>query len=112
MISAFRINRFNFLMIGILLVTAPAYALDLGGAKQQGLVGEQLNGYVGIVRSAPGVDALVNNINMQRRQLYQDVARKNGVPISSVEQLAGEKAINQAAPGTMVQDANGNWTRR
>ena len=112
MFSTLRISLVIALVSLSIGIATPAYAIDLAAAKQQGLVGEQMNGYVGVVQRAAGVEALVNNINVQRRKLYQDVARQNGVPLSSVEQLAGEKAINQASPGTMVQDANGNWIRR
>ncbi len=99
-------------LASMLLITSTVQAFDLDTAKSQGLVGEQINGYVGVVRNAPGIQALVNSVNMQRRQLYQDVARRNGVPLGGVERLAGEKAISESTPGAMVQDANGAWMQK
>ncbi len=101
------------LMFG-LFATAPASAqsLTLQDAQSRGFVGEKLDGYVGIVQNAPGVDAMVNDINLQRRQLYRDIARKNNIPLNTVERLAAEKAINRASSGEYVQDAAGQWVRK
>lgn len=96
------------------LAATPALAqsLTLDEAESRGLVGEQLNGYLGIVQSAPGVQKLVDDINLKRKQLYRDVARKNAIPLAAVEELAGRKAIEKAAPGEYVQTPNGQWVRR
>jgi hypothetical protein len=97
-----------------LFSSAPAVAqsMTLQEAQSRGFVGEKLDGYVGIVQNAPGVDALVNDVNLQRRQLYRDIARKNNIPLNTVERLAADKAINRAASGEFVQNATGSWTRK
>ncbi len=104
---------FLVLMMGM---SAPASVMaqtpTLQQAQAQGLVGERLDGYIGIVRDAPGVAALVDDINLKRRQLYRDIARKNGIPLDAVERLAAEKAIARAGSGEYVQDLNGNWIRK
>jgi len=104
----------SVLAIVFFVATTPAMAqgLSLDEAESRGLVGEQLNGYLGIVQSAPGVQALVDDINLKRRQLYRDVARRNSIPLSAVESLAGQKAIEKSQPGEFVQNANGQWVRR
>jgi uncharacterized protein YdbL (DUF1318 family) len=112
--------RFNFrsiisiLAIVFFVATAPALAqsLSLDDAKSRGLVGEQINGYLDVVQSAPGAQALVDDINLKRRQLYRDIARKNAIPLSTVEKLAGKKAIENSQPGHIVQNASGQWVRR
>lgn len=91
---------------------ASAQSLTLQDAQSRGLVGERQDGYVGIVKDAPGVQQLVDEINLQRRQLYRDIARKNSIPINTVERLAADKAISKAASGEFVQDAGGNWIRK
>ncbi len=114
------IHRRSFLsaalaaMLLTLLATGPVQAqvTSLTDAKAQGLVGEQLDGYIGIVEDAPGVKRLVDDINLQRRQLYRDIARKNGAPLSAVEKLAGQKAIDRAASGEIVQSPNEGWVRK
>lgn len=89
-----------------------AQSVTLQEAQARGLVGERQDGYIGIVKNAPGVQQLVDEINLQRRQLYRDIARKNSIPIDTVERLAAEKAIGKAASGEYVQDAAGNWVRK
>lgn len=95
------------------LVAATAPAADLGQAKAAGYVGEQLDGYLGLVRpDAPAdVKALVQDINQKRRAEYANIARKNGVPVEQVAHLTAEKVIQQAAPGHYVQTPAG-WKKR
>lgn len=89
-----------------------AQSLNLEDAQSRGLVGEQLNGYLGVVQSAPGVQSLVDEINLKRRQLYRELGRKNAIPLAAVEELAGRKAIEKSKPGEFVQSDNGQWVRR
>ena len=87
-------------------------ALNLQQAQQQGLVGEQQDGYLGIVTQAPGVQTLVDDINLKRRQIYRDIARKNNINLQAVEALAGKKAIENAGSGEMVQGNDGQWMKK
>lgn len=89
-----------------------AHALELHQAQAQGLVGEKLDGYIGIVQNGPGVGALVDDVNLKRRQLYREIARKNNIPLDTVERLAAEKAIARAGSGEYVQSRNGSWVRK
>lgn len=101
------------LLLGLWLNATPALAADLAQVKAAGLVGEQMNGLLGLVDpSAPDdVKALVNNINAQRQAEYQRIATKNGVPPDEVAKLTAQKVIGQAAPGHYVQTPSG-WQRR
>lgn len=113
MTKLFRLIAVAVLTLGLFAMQpAAAQSLSLQQAQAQGLVGEQLDGYVGIVENAPGVAQLVDQVNLQRRQLYRDIARKNNIPLNSVERLAAEKAISRAGSGEYVQDAGGNWIRK
>ncbi|HHI89130.1 MAG TPA: DUF1318 domain-containing protein, partial [Hellea balneolensis] len=80
-------------------------------AKLAGLVGEQLNGYLGFVTDNVPADirAAVNEINIKRKSLYTKVAREKGVAISDVAGLSGEKLVAKAAPGTYVRLADERW---
>ncbi|MED5431894.1 MAG: YdbL family protein, partial [Pseudomonadota bacterium] len=62
-----------------LLASMAAYALDLDGAKGQGLVGEQPDGYLGVVKATPQAVELVSDINAKRRDAYERIARQNGI---------------------------------
>ena len=100
------------LALTIGLFSSQAMALDLGTAKAQGYVGEQANGYLGIVNDAPGVKALVADINSRRKTEYIQIARRNNTSLDVVEALAGKKAIEKTPANQYVRDPSGNWIRK
>ncbi|MGN7610646.1 DUF1318 domain-containing protein [Magnetococcales bacterium HHB-1] len=59
--------------------------------RQQGIILETPSGYV---QPAPGSQqhqGLIQKINQQRKQTYQAVANKNGIPIAQAAQIFGAK---------------------
>ena len=96
-------------------LTSAAFAMDLDTAKAKGLVGEQTNGYIGLVTSSAPADVkqLVANVNAGRRTAYQKVAAQTpGASLSDVEKLAAAKLIARTPSGQMVQDASGRWVKK
>ena len=95
-------------------ISFSAFAMDLQQAKSAGWVGEQIDGYVGLVRSdaPPAVRQLVNSINEQRRQHYRRIAGEQGIEVRQVELLAAEKAIEKTPTGQHVQTPGGTWLRK
>lgn len=93
-------------------LAAPAFALTLDEAKSAGLVGEQPDGYLGVVQASTEVNALVADINSKRREKYKNVAAKSGTSLRNVEVLAGEKAINNTPQGQYIRMPNGEWVVR
>ena len=70
---------------------APGGVADpLDDAKAEGLVGERVDGFLGIVPgSAPTeVRALVEEVNDKRRAKYQEVAKQRGVAMEAVAAIA------------------------
>jgi uncharacterized protein YdbL (DUF1318 family) len=102
------------LLLGVLWLPMPAWGLTLEEAKTQGAVGEQPNGYLGVVRSgvAAEVQALVNDVNQKRRQMYEDIARRNSTKLEAVEMLAGKTAIDNTRPGNFVRSSSGQWVKK
>lgn len=86
----------------------PAYA----AARAAGQVGEQPDGYLGVVgASTPALQALVNNINIQRKKQYTAQAASG----STVQQMAfvtGCNLILRTAPGEKYQTPDGRWLTR
>ena len=68
-------------LFSLLLMMHGAFAADLKTAKEQGWVGEQNNGYLGLVRSDAPADlkALVADVNGQRKAQFTQIATKNGI---------------------------------
>ena len=109
-------NRLAKLTLAVCLTfaTLSAVAMDLNTAKSRGFLGEQQNGYLGLVdRSAPAdVKSLMRDVNDQRRANYQSIARANELPLKTVESLAGQKAIEKTSRGNYIQAPNGQWVKK
>ncbi len=95
----------------LFIIPGESLALSLDSAKDQGLVGEKLDGYLGIVVQNPSteVEALVKEINSKRMQEYQSIAGKNGTDLKTVELLAGKKAVEKTRSGHFIKLPTGVW---
>lgn len=102
-----------------LMLASPAFA-DLAAdkttvtaAKAAGTVGEQADGYLGIVSSADGtVTAAVNEINSGRRQVYTQTATKSGVTPDAAGQATGAQLIANTPAGQYIKPIGGAWTKK
>ena len=94
------------------ILSAPAFALDLQGARAQGLVGETTAGYVAAVKNTADVAALVADVNARRRAEYARIAAENGQSVDIVARLAAEQVINGLEPGWYYQAPDGSWKKR
>lgn len=112
-------HRFSFLaaaVSGLAVVSASAYAASaiVEDAKDRCIIGEQADGYLGIVDDSAVDTALrreVRDVNQQRKALYADLAAQNGVSIDVTAALTAEKLINEAGGGECVRDASGEWIK-
>jgi uncharacterized protein YdbL (DUF1318 family) len=102
------------LLLGVLWLPLPSWGLTLEEAKTQGIVGEQPNGYLGVVQpgASAEIQALVNDVNQKRRQMYEDIARRNSTKLEAVEMLAGQTAIDNTRAGNFVRSPSGQWVRK
>jgi uncharacterized protein YdbL (DUF1318 family) len=112
MIRILRLGAIALLAVG--LGFGPALAGPLEDAKAAGLLGERIDGYLGLVDSgAPAeVKRLVEQINAERQAKYAEIAEAQGVPAKAVAQIAGEKLINRAGSGEYVMGADGQWRQK
>jgi len=97
---------------GLTAVGALAASAIVEQAKDQCIVGEQADGYLGVVAGQTASDELsreIRDINQQRKSYYADIARRNGVSIDVTATLTAEKLIGQAKSGHCVRDQNGSW---
>ncbi|BDI61389.1 hypothetical protein MACH05_19490 [Qipengyuania nanhaisediminis] len=87
----------------------PAYA----AARANGSVGEQTDGYLGIVGAAtPALQRLVNDINIRRRAVYAEKAQANNATLEQYATTAGCQAIARTVPGEKYQAPDGSWKTR
>jgi uncharacterized protein YdbL (DUF1318 family) len=97
-----------------LLASTTAFAMSLQEAKQQGLVGERNDGYIGYVVTPAdsAVAAMVKNVNSKRRAKFADTAKKNNLQTEQVAQRFYQRAVVATAPGHYYQDAAGAWVKK
>jgi uncharacterized protein YdbL (DUF1318 family) len=98
-----------------LLVSAMAFsawALSLNDAKQQGLVGEMPNGYLGVVVDNAAAKSLVASVNKKRKSIYMNLARKNKITMQQVTALAGEKSLAKTQSGHLIKNSSGQWVKK
>ncbi len=97
-----------------LLSISVAIAGALTQPKADGLIGEQANGYLGLVdQNAPAdIKSLVSRINSKRKAGYEKIARQQGTQLSDVEKVGGNTAIEKTLPGNYIRDAGGDWRKK
>ncbi|MGA9572305.1 MAG: YdbL family protein [Lysobacterales bacterium] len=102
------------LFIGLFAMSVAAGESPLTQPKADGLIGEQSNGYLGLVtQNVPAdVKQLVNEVNAKRKAGYQEIAAKQGTSLSDVEKVGGKTAIEKTLPGNYIRDDNGNWHQK
>ncbi len=116
-----RRNMLRFFAMPVLVVmlaglgwSTASWAINLQDAKAKGLVGEQPNGYLGLVKpdASADVKAMMGEINGLRKNEYQAIAQRNKTELSVVEALAGKKAIDMTPSGQYFKLPSGSWTRK
>ncbi|BDX08154.1 YdbL family protein [Planctobacterium marinum] len=100
------------LLLCLLAFNTAAFAISLDKAKAQGLVGEQLDGYLGLVVQNSEALKLIEDVNGKRKALYQKLAEKNGVSLEVVAKLAAEKAAEKTQSGHFIQNMEGEWVKK
>lgn len=93
---------------------AYAYQDAAGQLRATGQAGEQADGYMGVVGSAPAnIRSQVEQINIQRRAAYTQLAQQRGV---TIEEAAAATACQifagRIGPGQYYRLPDGVWRQR
>jgi uncharacterized protein YdbL (DUF1318 family) len=101
-------------LLSLFLMVHGAFAADLKSAKEQGWVGEQINGYLGLVKSdAPAdVKALVADVNSQRKAQFAQIAAKNGIAEAEAAKVFAREAAERTLSGNYIQNPAGGWVKK
>lgn len=105
-------------LAGALALASPAAAQDaaLNQARAAGLIGEQADGYLGVVPGAEvsaDVRARVDQNNMRRRALYTQRATDRGASVNEMAAaVACEVFQGRIAMGERYRDEGGQWRQR
>ncbi len=109
-------NKVLISALAMLVAAAPAIAQTrdpaYAAARASGQVGEQPDGYLGIVGAAtPELEALVNSINIQRKAAYTRAAA-DGATVEAFALTSGCNLILKTVPGEKYQAPDGSWHTR
>ena len=111
-------TTFRTLILGLVLLfggvtVTQAWAqgnAQIETARSTGVIGERIDGYLGVVGSADAeIVRKVQDINNRRRAVYEQTAKDNNTTVQIVAQLAGEKQIAKLSPGQFYMDDSGVW---
>ena len=102
-----------FVSTGALAQTAAEKAV-VDQAKAAGVIGEQGDGFLGLVSgaAAANVKAAMADINAGRAQAYKDIAAKSGVAESAAGEATARHLIDRLPAGEYYRPVGGAWTRK
>ena len=87
----------------------PAYA----AARSSGQIGEQVDGYLGIVAGGGGdLRRLVEDLNIKRKAVYAKKAQEQHATVEDYAFTSGCLLISQTVPGEKYQAPDGSWKTR
>jgi len=109
----------TLLAAAALAMSAPAAAQTapdiIENAKDAGVVGERVDGYLGVVPETVDADikAAVDEINIKRRAAYTRLAEQQGVSVDAVARVTAEKLIDEKVEeGEFYLNEAGEWVRK
>ena len=107
-------NVFLTLLISLMAVSVASAVSPLTQPKADGLIGEQANGYIGLVKQNVPADVkkLVNEANANRKAGYKKIAANQGTSLKDVEKVGGQSAIQKTLRGNYIRDASGVWRKK
>jgi len=111
-------NAVKPLLVFLLLLAAIPLALaqppSLSEAKAEGLVGERMDGLVGVVAEDPSraVQDLVERVNAQRMEEYRGIAEETNASLEAVRARAARQLIQNLPEGQYFRDAAGRWRQK
>ena len=113
----------SLLIVALITLAGAAWGQDIKARMHQrlpaivalkaaGVVGENSQGYLTILKQPTDKKALVDAENQDRRMVYQAIAKQQKTTPELVGQRRAMQIAAKAGPGEWIQNAKGNWTRK
>jgi uncharacterized protein len=80
--------------------------------KTRGVIGENNQGYLDMLKGQTEKKEVVAAENQDRRTIYAEIARKTSTTIEVVGQRRAIQIAEKASPGEWLQDAAGKWYKK
>ena len=108
--------RLILLIAGAVMLATPGSAqesVSVMQARGAGLIGERFDGYLGFVATpSEALRRQVNSINIRRRALYANLARRKGVSTEEVGITATCTLFTRIPVGGYYLTSDRGWLRR
>ena len=90
-----------------------AQSRPLDAPRAAGTVGERYDGYA-VARGTvtPDITNLISQVNAERRTLYEQRAKSEGVPVEAIGKIYAGEIMRSAPAGTWFLSETGQWTRK
>jgi len=105
----------TLLALATSIVSANAASPIIEDAKSKCIVGEQSDGYLGVVDNLAASEEVkreVRAVNQQREAAFANLAARNGVTIEDAAALTGKRLVEGAASGQCVRLPDGSWSKQ
>ncbi|MBO6826233.1 MAG: YdbL family protein [Sneathiella sp.] len=93
-----------------MMMSGPAFADQLDDLRVSGAVGEAYDGYARA--RAESASEFVKSINAQRRKIYIERARKQGVSVDQIGQIYAGQIKKKVPSGTWLLSSDGQWSQK
>jgi uncharacterized protein YdbL (DUF1318 family) len=87
-----------------------AFAASLDELRAAGKVGERYDGTA--VALSNDAKSTVENVNKERRKIYEEKAAEQGVAVEAVGRVYAEQIMKKAPAGTKFQKQDGTWVTK
>jgi uncharacterized protein YdbL (DUF1318 family) len=104
--------------VGVIPAVAAAQSAaakaTVDAAKARGEVGEQADGYLGLVKGSAdaATTAAVQEINAGRTAAYREAAGKTQVTVDAAAGATATQLIARVPAGQFYKDASGKWVKK
>lgn len=92
------------------MMSVPAFAQSADELRASGAAGERWDGYLEARESSAKV--AVDAINAERRKVYQQRAKQQGVSAEEVGKVYAEQIFGSLPAGSWFKQANGQWVQK
>jgi len=106
-------SLFLLLCLALLAPLNTAHARPLDAPRSAGLVGERYDGYCVVRGNAPAdIVALVNQTNAERKALYMERAKNEGVAVEAIGKIYAAEIVKSAPANTWFLSESGAWKQK
>jgi uncharacterized protein YdbL (DUF1318 family) len=88
---------------------------ELQSLKAGGIVGENNQGFVQVLRPSTDAERIAREENEDRQTVYDAIAKQNGLGpegLGKVQEVFGEVQRGKAKPGEWIQFRNSEWVKK